>query len=78
VKGKNYRHSAYLLQNLEATLFIYKICGRIMREKPALPLYTVHDSLLTTREHVEYVRSVILDEFRKLGIHPTLHEEHYQ
>jgi hypothetical protein len=75
LKRRNYRHSAHVLQNYEATLFVYLICGRIMKERPGIALYTIHDSILTTPDAVEYVRSVILDEFRRLGVRPKLHRE---
>ncbi|MDE2095612.1 MAG: hypothetical protein KGL39_00015 [Patescibacteria group bacterium] len=75
LKKRNYRHSAYTLQNYESTMFIKIICGRIMQEKPDTILYTVHDSILTTLNNVNYIKTVILDEFSKLGIHPTLRTE---
>jgi len=72
LKRKNYRHSSHVLQNYEATLFIGIICKRIMQERPELPLFTVHDSLFTVPEHLEYVKGVIKEEFEKLGAHPLL------
>jgi hypothetical protein len=54
-------------------LFIYRICGRIMRERPRMALLTLHDSLLTSsKADLDYIVGVILDEFRKLGVTPTL------
>jgi hypothetical protein len=78
LKRKNYRHSAYVLQNYEATLFIDIICRRIMDEHPDTVLFTIHDSLLTTPDSVAYVESVILDEFGKLGVRPMLKKECYE
>lgn len=77
VKKSNYRHSSWLMQNYEATIFIYTICKRIKNERPELPVFTIHDSILTLPDSVEYVESVIMDEFRKLGIKPTLTKENY-
>jgi hypothetical protein len=73
LKRKNYRTSAWVMQHFEATLFIFIICGRIARERPGTVIVTIHDCLLTTPDAVEYVQSVVLDEFGKLGVHPTLH-----
>jgi hypothetical protein len=75
LKRRNYRHSSHLLQNLEATLFIHRVCGRIMREKPGIFVATVHDCIATTKEHVSYVEGLILDELGKRGIKPTLEIE---
>ena len=65
------------MQAYEATLVIATICERIMRERPDLPIITIHDSFLTTEEHVAYVKSVILDEFSKVGVTPKLKHETY-
>lgn len=78
LKSRDYRRAAWIMQNHEASIFIFLICGRIMKERPDLPIYTIHDSILTIPGEVEYVRSVILDEFKKLGVSPTLEEEHYR
>lgn len=72
LKRKEFRHSSHVLQNYEATLFIHRICGRIMKERPDTVVYTIHDSILTTPDAAAYVRGVILDEFKKLGVTPTL------
>jgi hypothetical protein len=77
LKARNYRHSSHLLQNFEATLFIYQICGRIMRERPDAVVFTVHDSILTTPDNAPYVAHIIEHEFAKLGVTPTLRQETY-
>ena len=77
LKARNYRHSSHVLQNFEATVFIYRVCGRIMKEKPDLFVATIHDSILTTPDNVEYVEAVIREEFARLGVTPTLRRESY-
>jgi hypothetical protein len=72
VKSHDYKRLAHLLQGEESAFFIRAVCGRIRGERPGLPLYTIHDSLLTTPRHVEYVRVVVMDEFRKMGLVPSL------
>jgi hypothetical protein len=72
LKRKNYRHSSHLLQNFEATMFIYRICTHIRKELPAAPIYTKHDAILTTPGHVEAVKRIIRSEFAELGVTPTL------
>jgi hypothetical protein len=75
LKRKNYRHSSHLLQNIEATAFIYRIGNRIRAERPDMPLFTIHDSLMTTPENVPYVRTIIASEFANFGIVPSLKED---
>jgi hypothetical protein len=77
LKKNEYQRSAWVMQHFEASIFIHRICGRILREGPLLPLYTIHDSILTVPDAVGYVRSVILEEFAKLGVRPRLHKECY-
>jgi hypothetical protein len=72
LKRKDYRRSSWLLQHYEARLFIEAICQRLMREMPEAALYTIHDSILCLPEHVGHVRAVILDEFGRRGVRPTL------
>jgi hypothetical protein len=77
LKRKGYQHSSRLMQSYESTMFIAIICERLRKEGPELPVFTIHDSILTTADHVEYVRQVIMEEFAMIGIRPTLREEHY-
>jgi hypothetical protein len=77
LKQKDFRQIAWLMQSYESTIFIAIICQKIIKERPELPLFTIHDSILTVPDYIEYVRKVILEEFAKLGIVPTLKEECY-
>jgi hypothetical protein len=77
LKRRDHTLAARLAQNWEATLFTHRVCGRILKERPDAPVFTIHDSVLTTPDSVGYVRSVILDEFARLGVTPSLKEERY-
>ena len=75
LKRRDYRHAAHLMQNVEATLFIHCVCGRLMQEEPTMPVYTIHDSVLTTPEYVGTARKAIREVFGRLGLQPTIREE---
>lgn len=75
LKSVNYQRFAWLMQHEESTLFIGRICRRLMQQCPTIPLYTVHDSLVTTENHLHRVRSVAQDEFAVLGVAPTFSVE---
>ena len=77
LKGNDYRRLAWLMQHQESTLFIGRVCRRIKAERPSLPLATVHDSLVTTDEHIGFVTAIALDEFQKLGVIPLFKYEPY-
>lgn len=75
VKRKNYKRLAWLMQRKESKLIITKICGRIMREYPDMFMGTIHDSILTTLEHVPAIKKVMSEEFAKIGLSPTIRIE---
>jgi len=73
LKQKDHTTLSILLQRVESTLVLDKICGRISSEFPKIPLFTIHDSILTTPYNVEYVKSIIEEECEKyIGIAPML------
>jgi hypothetical protein len=78
LKRREHSRAAHLMQNWEATIFIYRICHRIMEKRPDTVIFTIHDSLLTTPDSVKYVKGVIQEEFANLGVCPSLKEERYE
>jgi hypothetical protein len=76
-KRKDYAFLPRLLQNIEANFVINGVCRRLMVEMPDAPIYTIHDSILTTRPFVEPIRKIMVEEFTRLGLTPTLHEVDY-
>jgi hypothetical protein len=73
IKKNDHTALAIALQRIESTLVLDKICGRIAKENPSIPLLTIHDSILTTPENVDYVVKIlksVLQEY--IGIAPEL------
>ena len=77
LKQKDYRRPSWLMQTGESTLFIGRVCRRLMAGCPNIPLATIHDSFLTTEEHADYVQGVAMEEFARLGVNPTFKRETY-
>jgi hypothetical protein len=75
LKKHDHARLAWMMQHEESTLFIARICGRLMRERPSMPLYTIHDSLVTTKRHFDFIERVAMDEFYALGVTPTFKTE---
>jgi hypothetical protein len=46
-----------------------------MELAPNLFLGTIHDSIMTTTGDEETVRGIMLEEFSRLGVHPTVKSE---
>ena len=63
-----------MLQAIESTIILHKCCKRIWVEREhAIPIFTIHDSIVTTQEHYEYVRQVMHEELtRYIGMPPSL------
>lgn len=64
------------LQNLESYLILDKITKNIASEHPDIPLYTIHDSIVTTPQYASYVREQMEIELEGFfGIRPRIEEE---
>jgi hypothetical protein len=57
---------AHILQRIESIIMIQKVVPRIAQEKPDLPIFTIHDSVVTIVGNEEYVAKVILEEIKRL------------
>ncbi len=77
LKSADYQRLAWLMQHEESKLFIGRICRRLMREGPTVPVVTIHDSLVTNVDHIAQVKGIMLDEFGRLGVRPTFKREVY-
>ena len=75
VKAKDYRRLAWMMQRTESKLMISQICRRLMEEYHGIFITTIHDSILTTQENVNTVKKIMLEEFVKIGISPTIRIE---
>jgi len=54
--------TAKYLQRLESWFVLERVCNKIFTERPEVPIFTIHDAILTTPNEVEYLKSVIQDE----------------
>jgi hypothetical protein len=55
-----------VLQMIESYMFLDVISKRISKEKPNLPIFTLHDSIVTTVGNEDYVMQVCVEEFKKV------------
>jgi hypothetical protein len=78
IKRKESNLLPILLQQLESTLFLDHIAKRISQEQPGLPIFTIHDSIMTLKSKEEYVKSIIMEECQKvIGVAPAVSIEYY-
>jgi hypothetical protein len=70
---------AILLQHFEAELILHTICKKIYQINPDIPLFTLHDSIITTEENVEMVKSVMEEELTNaISFPPQLKVERWE
>jgi hypothetical protein len=78
IKGRAKKDLPVLLQRIESTLFIETIAKRISKERPSLPIFTIHDSIVTTVGNEDYVQDVMREELKlAIGATPTFGLEYY-
>jgi hypothetical protein len=74
-KNDNTRFS-HILQRTESHIVIEKATRRIAKERPDLPIFTVHDSIATTVGNEEYVLKLLKDEIKALtGLNASIGRE---
>lgn len=66
IKRKNHRALSHILQRIESEIMIQNVCKRISVEHPELPIFSIHDSVLTTDGNQKYVEKIIEDEAFKI------------
>jgi len=61
-----------ILQSIESYLFLDIICKGISIEHPNIPIFTVHDSIITTEGNEKIVNEIIIQEIENwTGFKPT-------
>jgi hypothetical protein len=75
-KEKEHRDLPIALQKAEVYIIINTIVRRIATDNPEIFITTIHDSIMTTEDNIEYVKKVMLEEFEnKYNLKPTLKVE---
>ena len=60
------------MQRRESQFMLGAVCGRLADHHRDIPCITIHDSIMTTPEHVGTVRRVMAEEFTRIGINPAM------
>ena len=76
-KSKGARKLALLLQYEESRFVIHRCCSRIKQEKPEMFVATIHDSIVASPADIEYVKSIMQDEFQKMNLAVPVKVKHY-
>lgn len=78
INKTDYKSLAKRLQRLESKLILRVICKEISRQNKDIPLFTIHDSVLTTLEHSKIVKQVMVEVLTdEIGFKPTIKDKDY-
>ena len=81
IKSTRGKHNtlAILLQHLEATLVLQRACKIISEQRPDIPIFTLHDSIITTVGNEKYVHDILKNVLTvAIGIAPKLKIERWE
>jgi hypothetical protein len=73
LKQKAHNTLAILLQSIESHFILDFVVKRIVSEKPNMPIFTIHDSVVCQVGNEEYIKTIIQEEAMKcFGVAPVL------
>jgi hypothetical protein len=68
---------AKAMQRVESRIMIGGVVAALAGKWADVPFVTIHDCLLVLPEHVGLMRMLLAQEFGRIGVSPTVTEEHY-
>jgi len=70
---------ACLLQAIESEIILHRCCKRIWEEgNKNVPIFTIHDSIITTKEHEDFVKRIMFEELNKcIGVSPNFNIDNW-
>ncbi len=76
IKERDKRHLSWILQRIESYAMLEIVTKKMAKDCPETPIFTIHDSILTTIGNEDYVDEFLTLELTKLiGHMPTLKVE---
>lgn len=77
--SSNHPALSICLQRFEADLVLNDACRRIAEDRPDVFIATLHDSIITTEDNVDYVEKALSNVLReRLGVKPPLKIERWE
>lgn len=77
-KWVDYTLLSILLQNLESQTILHFVCPAIAQKCPKIPIWTIHDSVVTTVGNEGLIKAIMEQElFEVTGLKPTLRTEYW-
>ena len=61
------------MQNLEAEIILEDICKKIAFKYPEAPIFTIHDSIVTTNKYLQAIKQIMEEVLiERVGYPPVL------
>jgi hypothetical protein len=77
IKEKEYAYLAHLLQRTESNAILDNICTLVAKERPKAPLFTIHDSIVTTMENQSYITNIMERVLERVIGYPVVLKPEY-
>lgn len=66
MKTRKHNDFPVLLQKIEAQMLLNRVSKKVYDLNPDIPLFTIHDSIMTTKKHAATLKSILEGEYKKL------------
>lgn len=63
MKKRKYSDFSIILQKIEAQMLLHTVAKKVFDHNPDIPLFTVHDSIVTTEQYSGILKSILEDEY---------------
>jgi hypothetical protein len=78
MKKRKYNDFPIILQKLEAQMLLHRVAKRVYDVNTDIPLFTIHDSILTTLQYSSTLKSILQEEYNQLlGFIPQFEKTEY-
>lgn len=77
LKREDHGTTSRASQRIESQLMIEGVVGQFLQNQPAVPIVTIHDSVLVTPGNAEKAVGMILVEFSRLGLRPHIKQKEH-
>lgn len=78
LKETDHRNISRLLQRIESVAMLGHVCKYLKKEYPLIPIFTIHDCLATTTDHLGLVEGIMSSQIASfVGCPPNFSREHW-
>lgn len=77
LKSRRHQDFSIMLQKVESKILLGEVCKTIFTKDSSIPMFTIHDGIMTTIEHANQVEEIIKGTYKSIiGVEPELSKEY--